>query len=59
MVFPYISFIGVDGVSLHVTSLLYVHGFVMMSPLLKAILTFCTTKYLGLQNRKQAKLNRK
>ena len=31
--FDYCSFTGVDSVSLQVKSLLYVHGFVMMSPL--------------------------
>ena len=31
--FCYYSFTGVDSVSLQVTSLLYVHGIIMMSPL--------------------------
>ena len=30
--FDYCSFTGVDSVSLQVTSLLYAHGFIMMSP---------------------------
>ena len=34
------SFIGVESASLQVTSLLYVHRFIMMSPLFKAILKF-------------------
>ena len=36
--FDYCSFTGVDSVSLQVTCLLYVHGFIMMNPLFKAIL---------------------
>ena len=33
----YYSFTGANSVSLRVTSLLYVHGFIMMSPLFKDI----------------------
>ena len=40
------SLTGADNVSLQVTSLLYVHGFIMMSSLFKAILKFCTTNHL-------------
>ena len=36
--FDYCSLTGVDSVFLQVTSLLYFRGFIMMSPLLKAIL---------------------
>ena len=36
--FDYCSFTGVDSVSLQVTGLLHAHGFIMMSPLFKAIL---------------------
>ena len=35
--FDYCSFTGVDSVSLQVTSLLYVHGFIMMNPLFKTV----------------------
>ena len=42
----YCSFTGVVSVSLQVTSLLYVDGSIMMSPLFKAIIKFCTTNYL-------------
>ena len=35
--FDYWPFTGVESVSLHVTSLLYVHGFIMMSSLSMAI----------------------
>ena len=35
--FDYCSFTRVDGVFLQVTSLLYVHGFIMMSPLFTVI----------------------
>ena len=44
--FDYCSFTGVDSVSLQVIGLLYVHGFIMMSLLFKAILKFCTKNHL-------------
>ena len=44
--FDYCSFTGVDSVSLQGASLLYVHGFIMMSPLFKAVLRFCTKNHL-------------